>query len=462
MASEIESLDPEILSQIMALGGLSDEEARLGAQLTGARELQNAPRAQGQMIGGVYVKANPLQQAIGAMRGIQGRQQEADIGRRLGEISAQRGAARGAMAANVPRGEPDIYSVLSAPDEATSEERAQAVRRALAQRRQVGSAGMLSGDPVLGKVGAGLVGEAQQGGQALGEAGQSRLKMALAAQEAQRKAERDAAEDRYKQAQLGLGQERNQIARIVANKPSGAGFGVGEGDGFSDVALDQAAEMYFRTGTMPALGLGKAGAQLKTKIANRAAELHPEANLAGNKAGYQANAASLRKLQTQSDAINAFERTALANLDQFLQSSKGIVDTGSPLFNAPARKFAERVAGDPRLTQFNVARQVAVQEIGKVLSGAMGNAAISDSARNEVSALLHPDASLAQITKAAEILKRDMANRKASMAAELDDIRMRTSGISGSEPTAHTSSFPRKTVNGKTYEQRADGWYEVQ
>jgi hypothetical protein len=195
MDSEIQDLDPEILSQIMALGGLSDEEKRLGVQMTGAKELQNAPAAQGRMVGGIYVKASPFQHAVTAMKGIRGYQQEADINRRLGEISLQRTAARGAMAGNVPRGEPDIYSVLSAQDEPTATQRADAVRKALAQRRQIGTAGMLSGDSAIERVGGGLVSEAQQGGEALGQAGQSRLKMALAAQEATRKAEKDAAQE---------------------------------------------------------------------------------------------------------------------------------------------------------------------------------------------------------------------------------------------------------------------------
>lgn len=198
--------------------------------------------------------------------------------------------------------------------------------------------------------------------------------------------------------------------------------------GLSSDAIDQAAELYHRTGTLPPIAIGKAGAPWKMRIVNRAAELHPDADLAGNKAGFHADQSSLAKLQTQADAVNAFERTAMANLDQFLTTAKGVVDTGSPLFNMPARKFAEKVAGDPELTKFNVARQVAVQEIGKVLSGAMGNAAISDSARHEVGGLLSPDASLAQIEQAAGILRRDMENRRKSYEAELGAVRQRAGG----------------------------------
>ncbi len=219
--------------------------------------------------------------------------------------------------------------------------------------------------------------------------------------------------------------------------------GGGEGLVLSPEALDQAAQTYLTTGQLPQLGMGRAGGAMKAKIANRAAELDPTADLAGNRAGFGANKASLQKLQTQSDAVNAFERTAMANLDQFLEVSKGIVDTGSPFFNMGGRRFAEKFAGDPNMARWNVARQVAVQEIGKVLSGAMGSAAVSDSARHEVEQLLSPDASLAQITAAANILRKDMQNRKAAFAAEIADVRTRTGGKKkSSEPEKPAAADP--------------------
>ncbi len=83
----------------------------------------------------------------------------------------------------------------------------------------------------------------------------------------------------------------------------------------------------------------------------------------------------------------------------------------------------------------------------------MGNAAISDSARHEVDQLLSPDSSLAQIEAAAQILRRDMANRKASMAAELADIRGRMVGRlnptqAPPEPAAQPASAQDQAAKG--------------
>ena len=193
-------------------------------------------------------------------------------------------------------------------------------------------------------------------------------------------------------------------------------------------ALDMLAEQFAATGKLPALGMGKAAAELRMKIATRAQELRPGVNLAAAGAGYGADAGALKQMQVQADRVDAFEKTAIANLDQAIGAAAQVVDMGSPWFNKPARAVAQGLAGSPDMQRYITARQVAVQEVAKVLSGAMGNAAVSDSARHEVEALLGPDASLAQIKAAADVLKVDMANRKQAMQEQLAEIRGRTGG----------------------------------
>jgi hypothetical protein len=232
-------LNPEILSQMLSLGGLSEEEGRLAEQMTNARALKYAPMEKGQMIGDVYVKANPLQHALTAMRGMEGRQSEADINRRLGEISGQKTAARGAMAQAIPTEEPDLYSLFTAGDEASTQKSVDALRQAIARRRQVGTAGMLSGDPTLGKVGAGLVGEAQQGAETLGAAGQYRVKSELEAKKAAEARQHQLEQERHGQTleniaagRLDLQGRRQIVTRDVMGNPlfasayKGAGGGV--------------------------------------------------------------------------------------------------------------------------------------------------------------------------------------------------------------------------------------------
>jgi hypothetical protein len=231
------------------------------------------------------------------------------------------------------------------------------------------------------------------------------------------------------------GQERDeQLAKDRA-------AAVGQNDvTLSPAAQRLAAERYLTTGESPNLGMGRSGGKAKASILNLAGELAPDTNLAGATAGYKSTTKSLGELQAQADKVNAFERTALANLDTFLGQAKKVRDTGSPLLNKGGRAFDESVMGDPNMAAFSAARQTAVNEIGKILSGSMGNAGLSDSARHEVEALMGPNATVAQLMAAAEILKRDMHNRKVSVEAELQIVRDRAGRRPGAKPEAEQGS----------------------
>ncbi|HET9554350.1 MAG TPA: hypothetical protein VFP50_15415 [Anaeromyxobacteraceae bacterium] len=372
--------------------------------------------------------------------------------------------------------------------DAATRQRIAAQAAALRRQEQLGTVASFTGDKVLSPWGERQVATARQGAEQLAEAPGQRLRAALERQRlaagedeaAQRALQADPGSAASGTARALLGKfmpknavtpnasakellgvlplaekayqvdenSRNRAAMLALKKQGGEAAQ----SALSGEALDMLAEQFATTGKLPAIGMGKDAAALRMKIASRAAELYPDVDLAGAAAGYGADTGSLKKLQQQADAVDAFERTALANLDTFLGSARKVVDVGSPLFNAPFRKFSQAVAGNPNMAEFVAARQVAVQELTKVLSGAMGNAAASDSARHEAAELLSPDASLAQIEAAAAILKRDMANRKAALATQLGEIRGRVSGGRGqpSAPVAPAAATGKvRVTNGK-------------
>jgi hypothetical protein len=199
----------------------------------------------------------------------------------------------------------------------------------------------------------------------------------------------------------------------------------GAGGGLTPEALDQAATLWHKTGTLPPMGMGTSGAVTRRQIINRSAQLFPSDDVASNKANYGADTGSQKNLQKISDQTDAFEATALKNLDNFIATAKTVSDTGSPALNKPARWLDENM-GDPNIAAFRTARQVAVTEIAKVLNAS--NSQISDSARHEVSGLIGPDATGDQIAAAAKILKSDMENRRAGNKAQLGTIQGRISG----------------------------------
>src|ERR1700722_4161041 len=113
-----------------------------------------------------------------------------------------------------------------------------------------------------------------------------------------------------------------------------------------DNALDLPARNYLMTGQMPS-GLRSAG--MSAAIINRAHEMTESdpslSNIAANKAAYGANKESLDNLQKNLDQVTAFENTAGKNLDQFLNTAKKVVDSGSPWITSPLRSVSQQGLG---------------------------------------------------------------------------------------------------------------------
>ncbi len=228
----------------------------------------------------------------------------------------------------------------------------------------------------------------------------------------------------------------------------------GPGPASDPAVLDTWAKYFNDTGKFPELGMGKGAFAAKQAITKRAIELKAAeggtTDMAGARMDYGADTTSLKKLQSQADSVISFERAASKNLDVLLNLPK-IVDTGSPFFNKPARYFASQVQGDTKMTQFATALHTARTEIAKVLSGSMGSAVLSDSARHEVEGLLGDNATLAQLHAAAKIIKQDMENRKAGFSEQISEIknRSKSNGKAGGERRNHP--------DGRILEKSADG-----
>ena len=218
--------------------------------------------------------------------------------------------------------------------------------------------------------------------------------------------------------------------------------------GLTPEALDQAAQTYLQTGQLPpgARG-GAAGLRQNHAVMNRAAELDPNNNIMASKGILAANADSLKAIQKNFDNVSAFENTAGKNLDTFLNTAKNVVDTGSPFLNTPVRMVTSQMVGSENMAAFNAARTTALTEIAKVLNSSNASGVLSDSARGEVEQLIGPNANLAQIYSAANILKQDMANRHQSYQEQINDIQGRMkAGGKGNEQTTQTQPSSGFTV----------------
>jgi hypothetical protein len=212
--------------------------------------------------------------------------------------------------------------------------------------------------------------------------------------------------------------------------------------GLTDAAISQAANLYSQTALLPAMGMGKGAAGLKTQVMNRAASLNPATDLASNKAVYGANTASLKQVVGMKNAVEAYENTAGKNLDLFIEQAKNVPDTGIPILNAPARALAEKMGND-KVSAYNAARQVALTEISRVVNNPNLTGQLSDSARTEVSSFNPQSATLAQTLHIAKVLRADMKNRHDSLLEQEKAIRSQIgSGTGNSGSPSPESSHP--------------------
>lgn len=229
--------------------------------------------------------------------------------------------------------------------------------------------------------------------------------------------------------------KQSPLAQLqVLNSTTGLGkpvADVAKQFGMSPEAFDQAAEKYYQTGAMPQMGRGAAGMALQRAVMNRTAELHAGASLAEGSAAYAANKASLTKLQSNLDAVSAFEKTANKNLDLFTSLAQKAINTGVPLLNAPLRTGAKLLAGSENQLALDAARQVAVNEIAKVTSSPGLTGQLSDTARKEIEAFIPANATYGQALAVAKVLKQDMANRHQSYQEQISDIQKRFGGKGG-------------------------------
>jgi hypothetical protein len=219
--------------------------------------------------------------------------------------------------------------------------------------------------------------------------------------------------------------------------------------GLTPEATDSVATTFHNTGQLPQ-GRGVAGQAQRTAVMNREREMFPGTVLSANSAEFAANKKSLGEIQPKLDQVNAFENTAVKNLDLFTGLAQKAVDSGLPILNAPWRAAAGMLGG-PDQAAFNAARQVAINEIAKVTSSPGLSGQLSDSARHEVEQFIPESATVGQIMRVASVLKQDMGNRKSSYEDQITAIQGRLGGNKQAEPTGGSGvSIPSgaKTATG--------------
>jgi hypothetical protein len=239
------------------------------------------------------------------------------------------------------------------------------------------------------------------------------------------------------------------------------------GAGITDDAIDLAAQQYLQTGQMPPLGMGASGVALRTKIIDRAAEISRSegvkaADVPANRASFKSDSTSLTTLTKQSDAINAFEKTAIRNGDRLMTLADKVDKTGVPMLERWIRG-GRKATGDADVAAFNAQMQVYRTEAAKILTNPNLSGQLTDAARKEVEDFIGGNSSASQIRSVVQLLKNDFEQRKATIGEQISEIKNRMRG-KDSNGNGGANDTKQVNVNGRmvTARKARDGNYYVQ
>lgn len=210
--------------------------------------------------------------------------------------------------------------------------------------------------------------------------------------------------------------------------------------------LDAAAMMFAKTGQLPALGMGDK--TTRKAIINRAAQLTPGLDVASARADFEANKKSLDNITGTLDSLEAFSNTGKKNLQQFVDLFPKLPDSGVPWANTPIRLLNDKLVGAEYAPAVNMARSVAAREFSRIANDPKLKGALTDSARQEVDALIPADITLNQLKRLVPVILNDMNNAHTSLGEQRAAIQGRIK--LGSSTPATPKSDPLGLFGPKT------------
>lgn len=184
---------------------------------------------------------------------------------------------------------------------------------------------------------------------------------------------------------------------------------------FTPDAIDNAARRYNFDGTLPPMGMGKAGSAGRTAILNRAAELasgvdgtQQRSDQLGNKADAAARASSLRAYSAAGKEGQALQatNTGLNHLELVEQLAQAQKNGNNQLFNSIANKLAA-ATGQPAPTNMAAAITMVSPEVSKAVIGAAGG----QQEREEFAKNFNPNGSPDQTLQGIGVIKNLMGGR---------------------------------------------------
>lgn len=227
-------------------------------------------------------------------------------------------------------------------------------------------------------------------------------------------------------------------------------------------ALVNAATRYNIDGTLPPLGMGKAGAKTRGAILDMAAELAKGIDPTDQRIrqiSTKANSSALADLSKREAQVGAFERNFVRNADIVEKMSTKMDQSGSPIIQKWINAGKKKVGGDPEIAALDVAIKAVVNEYGKIVSGSMGNTAVAQSEIKRMEDLLNNANTTEQVIAILNTMRQETNNRMTGFKEEKDRLRGDISAKPAAAatappaPAAPPAAVPGGIVNVKTVEE---------
>ena len=205
----------------------------------------------------------------------------------------------------------------------------------------------------------------------------------------------------------------NGVSPGTRSRSNGSGSGA-EPVGFSDDAIDAAAARYNFDGTLPSMGMGKSGVQVRRAIMNRAAELASGVDPTQqrriqleNKGDVNTRNAAVRAFATGTEgrAVQA-ANTALNHLVTVRDLAEAQKSGDARIWNKAARAFGTQF-GVAEPTNLNAALIMVAPEISKAVVGVGG----TGHERDQALKALDPNGSPDQIIGATQTMEELFGGR---------------------------------------------------
>lgn len=245
-------------------------------------------------------------------------------------------------------------------------------------------------------------------------------------------------------------QGESMKAGIVAKKA-----GTSEGGGMSDGAVHDAGVHYYLTHEFPP---GRLSPLERTKIINDAHEEAVRNSDDAESASIRQSLNKSRQLALNDNAkrealIDTYEKDADKRLGLVLELAKKADPGGVPALNRWINAGRQQIEGDVDVNNLNSAMISAQAEVARVMSGALTNAATSDSARAEAAQIMNKYMTMDQLESLVPNIRREFDFKKQAFA---DERRELTNMMGTPKGQADRAAQDAAKVDPKTQKSRDD------